>query len=768
MTSVSAALLVFWLGAAFAEPLRIDHVFEPSTERVRLSLEDNHFTGHVDIDGSVALASTTLRLHSVNLRITHAAAWNGSTSSELSTAQDGDILILRSPSSFTKGRWTISIDYAGIPDGSGPTNSASPTSDFFEHGLFKRSINNETYFFTQLETIYARRVFPCIDEPDRKIAWQLTIDTPALDVAISNSELIRESRLDARRKRYEFARTSPIPSYLVGFAVGPFDVIDGGVAGSNVPIRLILPRGTSRKIHPLAKYVADTVTVFQRWIGVDFPYPKMDIVAVPNFWTAMENAGLVMIGESELRDVPSFATTVAHEVAHQWFGDMVTFSWWNDLWLAENLATWAVAASGLNGPHDEVRDNVEAARKRWRHPLRSIINTAQDLTHSGLFDHADYHHPALTLIATALGDEAFKRILQRYLIHHKHANANSDDLMIEISDTHGEIIASLASHYVTSEAPAEVVIGRSCSRSANELTVTRSGLGLPSVPVCFSWGDRHFRENACTVLKEGARVVTTSKCPDWILPAARGVGLYHSPLSESDSDRLIDSGWRWLTESERRYVVASTDEHHLLLRAALKLALSDDIKSVRLATDTLFALRTEIPNDVRGAFDAWVVNTFHGRFRGDQDKSVEKLLALAGAVDTSWREIARTYHTQPPDVLPTVLDVVADIDPAFVSVLLRDLPSLSKPGDELLEQTVIHALETSHLLIEVVSSSPTLLDNLQPYQKLEVLTYRCDPSERKTVIGLMPASRAVFDACLNRTSKIDREFRAVFSREKAN
>ena len=202
--------------------------------------------------------------------------------------------------------------------------------------------------FTQFEAMDARCVFPCVDEPDLKVPWQLALDVPAGFTVAGNAPVERESPLPDGRKRVELAASEPMPSYLVAFAIGPFDITDAGTSRGGIPIRMLAPRGVTGADRALVdgRTAARVLDELAAWTAIPYPFGKLDCVAVPrtgNEWAAMENVGLVTF-RAEFLDGRhgryAWLEIIAHELAHQWFGDLVTPAWWDDIWLNEGFATW--------------------------------------------------------------------------------------------------------------------------------------------------------------------------------------------------------------------------------------------------------------------------------------------------------------------------------------------------------------------------------------------------------------------------------------------
>src|SRR5262249_22141453 len=144
------------------------------------------------------------------------------------------------------------------------------------YGVFKKSFDNHTYVATQFESIYARRAFPCFDEPDSKVPWQLTLDVPSALIAVANTPVASETALDAGTKGVAFAPSKPLPSYLVAFGVGPFELVDAGKTRSGTPIRIIALKGRANDTRWAAETSGRVIQLLEDYFGMPYPYEKLD------------------------------------------------------------------------------------------------------------------------------------------------------------------------------------------------------------------------------------------------------------------------------------------------------------------------------------------------------------------------------------------------------------------------------------------------------------------------------------------------------------
>ena len=221
-------------------------------------------------------------------------------------------------------------------------------------GIFALQDGDAWYAMTQFEPDSARRAFPCFDEPGFKVPWQLTLRVPRPQVALSNTPIVAQTDLADGMKAVRFAETRPLPSYLVAFAVGRWQPVDLGRVGMKpTPMGIVAPQGRAADASFVARAYPQIFALLENWFGIPYPYEKLDQIAIPlTVAFAMENVGMITYGATNLLAKPDAATPRfrhgaanigAHEMAHQWFGNLVTTQWWDDIWLNEAFATWFAA-----------------------------------------------------------------------------------------------------------------------------------------------------------------------------------------------------------------------------------------------------------------------------------------------------------------------------------------------------------------------------------------------------------------------------------------
>ncbi len=330
------------------------------------------------------------------------------------------------------GRVTLAIQYSGV------------LNDKLR-GFYLSKTKTRNYAVTQFEPTDARRAFPSFDEPAMKATFDVSLTVDAGDTVISNTNLISDKPGPVKGKHtLQFAQTPKMSTYLVAFLVGDFKCTEGKADG--VPIRGC---STPDKVE-LTRFAVESAEYilhyYDRYFGIKYPMPKLDMVALPDFEAgAMENFGCITYRETDLLvnsktgDIPAkkrVAMVVAHETAHQWFGDMVTMQWWDNLWLNEGFATWmetkpvAEWKPEWNFPQDDAQDldqtlNLDA--QKTTRTIRATANTPDEINE--MFDEISYGKAGavIGMVENYLGKEVFRQGVHNYLAAHLYGNATAED-----------------------------------------------------------------------------------------------------------------------------------------------------------------------------------------------------------------------------------------------------------------------------------------------------------------------------------------------------
>lgn len=741
--------------------LRLARNFTPVRYTARLALDPAQptFAGEIAIQGTLDQAASVIWLHGRDLAIDSARASDGAHEVELRVSARGDFLEVRAAHPLDPGRWTLQLTYRGTVEQDGYA------------GAFMTRYGDDRYIASQFEAIAARQVFPCLDEPDRKAEWQLTLDIPTGLVAISNTMPVRTSALDASHQRVQFGMTRPISSYLVAFAVGPFDVIDAGSAKSGVPLRVVTPRGTGHKVTFLVGALSKIVTSLETWFGSRFPYPKLDIVVVPGMRSAMENVGMittdakiVMFDRPDPRDLYMLVSTMGHETAHQWFGDLVTARWWDDLWLNESFASWiedkVLVAFDPSWPTQAIAyrqrafaaDELASARR-----IHQPIETPDDILNA--FDDITYPKGAtvLRMIEHQMGETAFQTAIQRYLAAHADGNSTGADLFAAL-DAAGAPLGALATGWFEQGGVPEVAMDLTCDslgRSRVALTQRRylPDLEAPrargdqtwTIPVCVAFdGAKHERLEQCIVMSTAEAELELPVCPTWFAPAG-DYGYFHAQLGSGALAAVRDHGWPQLTPDEHisiyddavTYARAGTPDLGLLASLAQKLSRGTQLEAAVALGDThAFGhgavglpadLATAIPQDLEAAARAKlraVVEPLAKRYglaaRENEDQATAILRAdlwqaviwtRSTALDAEAKKLLPHARALPADEMTTVLDLAVDAAPALLDQVRRDL---AQERDPVNREALIHVLtgvgdlKLHRAMLEALMAEPSL------------------------------------------------------------
>lgn len=345
--------------------------------------------------------------------------------------------------------------------------AVTPSADTPKEGEFCYMLS------TQFESCDARRAFPCFDEPNLKATFDFEIEVPKGQVALSNMPV--KSERDGSKpglKFVSFERTPIMSTYLLAWAVGDFEYVEAMTQrkynGASIPVRVYTTRGLKNQARFALECAHRTVDYFSEVFGIDYPLPKVDLLAVHEFaMGAMENWGLVTYrttavlfdeGKSDARYKNRIAYVVAHELAHQWFGNLVTMDWWNELWLNEGFATW-VGWLAVDHFYPEwniwsqfVAEGVQQAFSldslRASHPIEVPVRNALEVDQ--IFDHISYlkGSSVIRMLSSHLGQETFLRGVSDYLKAHAYGNATTNDLWSALSRASNQDVNSFMDPWI--------------------------------------------------------------------------------------------------------------------------------------------------------------------------------------------------------------------------------------------------------------------------------------------------------------------------------
>ena len=320
-------------------------------------------------------------------------------------------------------------------------------------------VDNEVYLYSQGETAYIRKMYPCFDQPDLKATFQLTVVAPSHWEIISNSPVKEVKSLDEKSKQWEFLPTPRISTYITALVAGPYYHVHDEYQGQKkVPLGIYCRKSLAKYLDPEEIFLVTKqgFEYFEKVFGLAYPFEKYDQIAVVDFnWGAMENSGcvtflerlLVFQSKATQQLYDQRANTILHEMAHMWFGNMVTMKWWDDLWLNESFAEWSAhlaASEATRFTHAWTAFN--SARKNWAYrqdqlgSTHPIVSDMVDIeTVNANFDGITYAKGASVLqqLVAHVGRENFIAALRNYFAKHAFKNTTLDDLLIELEKTSG-------------------------------------------------------------------------------------------------------------------------------------------------------------------------------------------------------------------------------------------------------------------------------------------------------------------------------------------
>lgn len=322
---------------------------------------------------------------------------------------------------------------------------------------------------TQFEATDARRAFPCWDEPSKKATFDISITAAKHLTVLTNMDEVEAVNKDGGLVEHKFRTTPLVSTYLIAWALGEFDSIET-VNKHGVKVRVFATEGQTDKGKFALDVAARTLDFFTEYFGIAYPLPKMDMLAVHDFSAgAMENWGLVTYRavyllfdeeSSSLKTKQNVAYVVGHELAHQWFGNLVTMEWWSDLWLNEGFATWVgwLAADHLFPEWDiwtefildDCQSGLNLDCMRSSHPIEVPVRDPAEITQ--IFDAISYSKGAsvIRMLVDFLSEKTFQTGLRAYLQKHKYGNAKTEDLWIALSEASGKPISEIMHHWTKS------------------------------------------------------------------------------------------------------------------------------------------------------------------------------------------------------------------------------------------------------------------------------------------------------------------------------
>lgn len=432
-----------------AKVARLLDKIEPLHYRLHIDMNAEEFTFHEQerIDFSLKRPSDSLTFHALGLRIDKARVGEHKAI-EIKTDEEAQTVTLQFDTELRAGEHQLNLTIHGeIADSL--------------HGLYRSRYEYEGQekwlITTQFEAVHAREAFVCIDEPSAKATFAVELVVPSGCVAISNTNIVEETPGEAGRKIVRFAETPKMSTYLLAMLVGDFEHVEG-VTPEGVTVRVYSTPGKAGQLDFALSTGIATLSFYNEYFGIPYPLSKLDMIAVPDFASgAMENWGAVTYRETALLLDPDatslahkqrVAEVITHELAHQWFGNLVTMAWWDDLWLNEGFASWMeVFAKDRLFPDwhcwteyvsVDVASAMEMDALANTHPIQVPVDDPRALDE--IFDAVSYSKGSsiINMLHHYLGAEVFRDGLRTYLKRHSYGNSHTSDLWQALAEASGK------------------------------------------------------------------------------------------------------------------------------------------------------------------------------------------------------------------------------------------------------------------------------------------------------------------------------------------
>ncbi len=441
-----------------SNPYRLPTSVIPSHYNLHLTpdLQSETFTGEVEITVEILEPSSAILLNCKEIELKSARLIGGVgeiKTTDFTYDEEPERVTLKLDDQALPGSYTLSIEFDGILN--------RKLAGFYISTFTDDSGEERKIATTQFESTDARRAFPCFDEPAMKASFEVALTVPNDLFAASNGPIVSEEVSDDGTERtVKFGTTIKMSTYLVAFIVGPFEATDP-VDVDGVPLRIIHPIGKGHLTPFALESGAFSLKYFTDYYGIPYPGEKLDLVAVPDFaFGAMENLGcvtfreVILLVDTERATQPELlriADVIAHELAHMWFGDLVTMEWWNGIWLNEAFATFMAAmCTDAFNPEWRRWDQFSLERSaafdvdslQKTRPIEFEVKSPADA--DGMFDLLTYEKggSVLRMLEQHLGPERFRDGVRHYLKKHEYGNTETSDLWDALEEVTGEPVRS--------------------------------------------------------------------------------------------------------------------------------------------------------------------------------------------------------------------------------------------------------------------------------------------------------------------------------------
>lgn len=535
------------------------------------SIEGRTFTGEETIQVRIAQPVSEIVLNSLGLDITLAEVTaNGQTQpAKVVYDKPEEMVRLALTRALPAGNAELHLKYSGkLTEGL--------------RGLYLSRSPRRMYAVTQFEGTYARMMFPGFDEPAFKATFDLSVTADKGDTAISNGRIISDERLPGgARHKITFSTSPRMSTYLVALAIGDWQCLESIADG--IPVRVC----ATPEHKNAGKFALDaavhSLKFYDQWYGIKYPFGKLDLVGIPDYeWGGMENTASIFFRETALLlnedekkasvfALQGHATTIAHEIAHQWFGDLVTAAWWDDIWLNEGFATWMsgkpveawrpewnLEASATASAQQIIGlDSLAAARAIHGEP-----NTPGEIKE--MFDGITYEKGAavLRMLEAYVGPEVFRKGVNLYLKEHANGNATSQDFWRAMAEVSGKPVDKIMPTFVLQPGVPMMSVKGSCQAGHETLSLEQQRFYIAAkkqasasaqvwdVPVCVK--TENDRGPECSLVAKPKQQIEIKSCPGWYFANRDAKGYYRVFYDDAQNlNRLSSVAEKTLNPPER-------------------------------------------------------------------------------------------------------------------------------------------------------------------------------------------------------------------------
>lgn len=565
-------LLTMLCLAAVAGAQRLPDTAVPSHYKMTLTpdLQKATFDGDETIDVRVTKPTNEIVLNSAEITFaeTTITAAGKTQTAKVTLDDKKEMATLAVENQLPAGPAQIHIKFSGI------------LNDKLK-GFYLSKTKARNYAVTQFEATDARRAFPSFDEPAYKATFDITLVVDKGDTGISNGRIVNDQPGPGDAKHtLTFETTPKMSTYLVAFLVGDFKCVEG--AQDNIPIRVCAVPEKAQLGNYALEAAKAILAYYDKYYAIKYPFKKLDLIALPDFAAgAMENTAAItyrdaaLLVDDKIASVgqrKGVASVDAHEMAHQWFGDLVTMAWWDDVWLNEGFATWMTSKPlkawkpEWNVDMDDVQGTsgslgIDASKNtRPIHARAGEADTPDQI--SQLFDGIAYGKTAavLRMIEHYLGEEAFRAGVNSYLKAHAYGNAKSDDFWNAMTIASKKPVDKIMPTFVNQAGAPMLTVTSQCAGNKATLNISQTrfyedpmllkqGTGeLWQVPICVKTPSG---APQCEVITQKQQAVALANCPDWAYINAGGYGYFRTNYSPEMIAKISAAAETGLKPEER-------------------------------------------------------------------------------------------------------------------------------------------------------------------------------------------------------------------------